>query len=82
MGQSSLADLLALVETIEAGALNSADVDEHVLPAAVRLDEPETLGAVEPFDRASSHRLCPSCASKPLGRRCARDSRRQIREGS
>lgn len=37
-------------EVLQAGLLQSRDVDEDVVPAAVRLDEPETLLFVEEFD--------------------------------
>src|SRR5690606_40145679 len=45
--QSLEVDLLAFDQLREAGALNSADVDEHVRAAAVRRDEAEAAGAVE-----------------------------------
>jgi hypothetical protein len=45
---------------LQAGALDGADVDEDVLPAAIRLDEAEALLGVEPLDGACSRCSCPS----------------------
>jgi hypothetical protein len=50
-----VANLLAFVEALEARALDGADVDEHVLAAAVGLNEAETLCGVEPLNCACSH---------------------------
>ena len=47
-------DLLALIETGQSCALDSTDMDEHVLAAAVRLNEAETLCSFEPLSRACS----------------------------
>src|SRR5215510_14161462 len=35
-------------------------MDEHIPIAAVRLDEPVSLGRVEPFDGTLGHRLSPA----------------------
>src|SRR4051812_16214050 len=43
---------LVFIEGGESGALDGGDVDEDVLVTAVRLDEPISLGRVEPFDGA------------------------------
>src|SRR3954451_22762843 len=48
-------DLHALREAVHTGSLNSADVDEHVLAALIRLNKPVALGLVEPFHSPSSH---------------------------
>src|SRR5690606_18111840 len=48
-------NLLALVQAVHASALNGRDVDEHVRPAAFRLDKAVTLGAIEPFHRSEEH---------------------------
>ena len=42
-------DLLAFVETGQAGAFNRTDMHERVLGAVLGLDETEPLGGVEPF---------------------------------
>ena len=42
-------DLLAFVEVPHPGALDGADVNEHVGPAVRRLDETEAFCSVEPF---------------------------------
>src|SRR5215472_16181106 len=41
-------DFLSLVETVHPGAFDSADVDEYVFAAVIRLNEAEALLAVEP----------------------------------
>src|SRR4051812_34445402 len=53
-------DHLILVEGGESGTLDRGDMDEHVLVSLHRLDEPITLGRVEPLDGAFLHRLSPS----------------------
>src|SRR5262245_60116850 len=47
---------LPLVEGGQARALDSRDMDEHVLAAALRLDKAVTLGRVEPLHGSGSHR--------------------------
>src|ERR687895_1801825 len=42
-------NLVALIETADASPLQSGRVHEHVVAAAVRLDEAEALGRVEEF---------------------------------
>jgi len=49
-------DLLPFLEGLEAGTLDRAEVDEDVLTAAILGNESVTLGFVEPFDSACSHR--------------------------
>jgi hypothetical protein len=41
------------------GALNSADVHEHVIAATIRLDKPKTLLAVKPLYCACRHFSSP-----------------------
>ena len=53
-------DLLALSETAQPRALNGADVNEHGLAAAVRLNEAETLCGVEPLNRCACRKLYPA----------------------
>ena len=50
-----IGDLLAFVQAVQASPLDGADMDEHVLAAAVRLNEAKTLGGVEPLDRTCRH---------------------------
>lgn len=45
---------LVLLQGTEAGALNGADVHEHVLGAVIRGDEPIALLVVEPLNLACS----------------------------
>src|SRR4051794_32559639 len=52
-------DNLILVEGGESGTLDRGDMDEHILVSLHRLDEPITLGRVEPLDGAFLHRLSP-----------------------
>ena len=47
---------LAFVETIQPGPLDCADVHGHIIAALIRLDEAETLGAVEPFHGSCLHK--------------------------
>src|SRR5439155_24564860 len=61
-----VADLLAFVQAVQACTLDGADMDENVLAAAVRLDEAETLGRVEPLYCARSHGLYPSLSMSIL----------------
>src|SRR5262249_28474891 len=55
LGGNLVADLLALVQAVEACTLDGADVDEDVLPALLRLDEAEALGGIEPLNSTSWH---------------------------
>ena len=50
-------DLLAFIETGQAGAFNGTDVHERILGAVLGLDETKTLGRVEPFNREMSRSL-------------------------
>jgi hypothetical protein len=52
-------DFLAFIEALQARALDSADMDEHVLAAAVGLNESESFLSVEPLNCACSHYLYP-----------------------
>jgi len=52
-------DILAFVERAEASALHRRDVDEDVLVAGRRPDEPVAFSGIEPFDGALLHRLSP-----------------------
>src|ERR1051326_9392597 len=49
------ADLLALLQVTEAGALDRRDVNEDVLRAILGLNEAEALRGVEPFDCTDGH---------------------------
>src|ERR1700692_2733657 len=49
-------DLLALVEGRQTGPLYCRDMDENVLAAALRLNEPITFGRVEPLHDTGRHR--------------------------
>src|SRR3984957_8921205 len=60
--------LLAFVERAHAGALDGADMHEHVVAAVVRLNEAEALCRVEPLNCSGSHLTSPRCAKA----RCAR----------
>jgi hypothetical protein len=50
---------MAIIERAKAGALDGRDMDEHILVAARRLDEPIALSWIEPLDGALLHRLSP-----------------------
>jgi hypothetical protein len=55
LGHNVERDFLSLVEAAHPGAFDSADVDEHVLAAVIRLDEAEALLAVEPLYGSLRH---------------------------
>src|SRR5215204_4295239 len=48
-------DLLILIQVAQSSALDSADVHEHIVAAAIRLNEAEALLRVEPLHGALSH---------------------------
>src|ERR1700680_3418282 len=60
--------LLAFVERAHSGALDGADMHEHVVAAVVRLNEAEALCRVEPLNCSGCHLTSPRCANA----RCAR----------
>src|SRR4051812_37881003 len=60
VGDDLVGELLAFVQRAEAGALNGADVYEHVLAAVVGLDEAEALGRVKPLHGSHAHGVVPS----------------------
>src|SRR6266404_7377607 len=55
--------LLAFVERAQAGALDGADVDEHVVAAVIGLNEAEALCRVEPLNCSGCHFNSPGCAN-------------------
>src|SRR5262249_13161838 len=57
-------DLLTFVEAGQTCPLDGAYVDEHILAAAVGLNEAESLGGVEPLHCAFSHGLHPSAGAR------------------
>ena len=48
-------DLLALIEGTHASAFDRADVHEHILAAAIRLDEAEAFLVIEPLHSSLRH---------------------------
>lgn len=52
-------NLLTFTESGQAGALNRADMHEHIVAAVVRLDETKALLAIEPFHDTCSHNFSP-----------------------
>src|ERR671921_731488 len=70
VGLHLIGDLLTLREAAQAGALNRADVDEHVLAARVRLNEAIALLVVEPLHRSRCHDVSSLCVL-PAGERTA-----------
>src|SRR5580698_4344084 len=50
------ADLLALIQSTKASALNRRDMDEDILRAVIGLNEAKSLLSVEPLDRSLRHR--------------------------
>jgi len=60
-------DLVAFSQAVQAGLLNSRDMDEHVLAAGVRRDEAVTLRRVEKFHCPARHVALPrnnDCSSR------------------
>ena len=55
IGFDLMRDLLAFRETTQARALDRTDVDEHVLSAAIRLNEAVAFLLVESLDRTCCH---------------------------
>ena len=53
-------DLLALLQRLEAVALDGGEVDENVVAAVIVGDEAEALGFVEPFDSTVIHKTSTS----------------------
>jgi hypothetical protein len=47
-----IADLLALIEALQAGTFDRTDMHEHVLAAAVGLNKAKPLCGVEPLNRS------------------------------
>jgi len=47
----------ALIETHDASARHRRDMNKDVLAAALGLDEPVTLGQIEPFHGTCRHKL-------------------------
>src|SRR5687768_2854584 len=73
-------DLLAVLQRLEAGALDRAVMGEQILAAVIRRDESEALGVVEPLHGTCSHvyslpenlllaRGCPSLAAGTMIKR-------------
>src|SRR5690242_11054638 len=62
IGDEIEAQLLALVQLAEAGALDGSDVDEGVLAAVILRDEAEAPLGVEPFDGSRCHEFLVSQA--------------------
>ena len=48
-------DLLSFAERAQAGALDCADMNEHILAAIIRLDEAEAFLAIEPLHCSVAH---------------------------
>src|SRR5215813_8160769 len=61
-------DLLTLIETGQSCALDSTDMDEHVLAAAVRLNEPKPFVALNHLAVPVALGLFPVSRRLPCGR--------------
>src|SRR5215475_13398129 len=55
IGDDLVRDLLAFAQRAEAGTLDGADVNEHVLAAVVGLNEAIALGRVKPLHGSHAH---------------------------
>src|SRR6267142_2028846 len=65
-------NLLTLVESMHAGALQRRRMDEYVLAAVVRLDEAEALLTVVELYGARGHSICPFTGAGALELKAAR----------
>jgi len=70
VGNDLIRDFLPLVEAVHAGALDGADVHEHILAAVFRLDETKAFLAVEPLHGSLRHEtlLSGMCLEGPRSR--------------
>jgi hypothetical protein len=59
VGHDVVFDLCPFGNRTQSSALNSRDVQEDILSAAVRLNEAVSLGRVEPFNSACGHLKSP-----------------------
>src|SRR4051812_34083591 len=59
VGHELVLESLTVVERAETSALHCRDMDEDVLVAGRRPDEPVAFSGIEPFDGALLHRLSP-----------------------
>jgi hypothetical protein len=60
VGNDVKRDLVAFAEVAQARLLDSRDMDEYILAtAAIRRDEPKSLGRIEPFHRSCRHVRTP-----------------------
>jgi len=50
-----VSQLLAFIETVHTGPLDSGDMNENVSAPSRRLDESVTFLGIEPFDRTGRH---------------------------
>src|SRR4030088_928620 len=54
-----VADLLAFTQRSKSGALDGADVHEHVVATVIRLNETKALGRVKPLHGSHAHGCSP-----------------------
>src|SRR5262249_25651031 len=64
IGDKLVLNRLAFVERVQASALHGRNVDEYILVAGLRPDEPVTLRRIKPLDGAFLHRRLLSLQSK------------------
>src|SRR5271154_7459982 len=60
VGDDVIGDLGVIRQAVETGLLDRRDMDEHVLAAAVRLNEAVTLLPIEPLYRPARHNVPPT----------------------
>src|ERR1700759_2606295 len=66
-------DRLTFAQVAHSGALNGADVHDHILAAIVRLNEAKALLRIEPFDGTGSHDCSPRHEKLLLEQDCSND---------
>ena len=59
VGDDFVGHYLAFVQVAQSGALDGADVNEHILAAVIGLNESITFGGIEPLYGSLSHRSLP-----------------------
>src|SRR5207249_8451209 len=76
-------DDLTLIKGAQARPLDGGNVNEHVLPAALRLNESVPFGRVEPLHGSSSHRrllaFSAGQVARTMPRRACRDLENDLR---
>jgi len=71
-------DRLTLIKSAQACPLDSGNVNEHILPAALRLNESVPFGRVEPLHGSSSHHRLLAFSADQVARALPRGAFRDL----